>query len=127
MVLPSLTMTINDEAKQIRDELSKMRTDTRRRYGWELQRRILDWVDRAHASGMTDADCGRALKMKTSRFAMWRGFHGRARKECESLALVPIEVPHARVGCAATLITPTGYRVEGLALDEVIALLRGLA
>ena len=118
-------MTIGEEGKALRAEVLKLRPDKRRRYSDDLKRRILAWVDRSVAVGETESDCGHTLGLKTWRFRMWRELH--ARKEV--LALVPIDTHGAEqlFGARPILITPTGYRIEGLAVMELAKLLRELA
>jgi hypothetical protein len=121
-------MTITDEGKQLRSEIAKLRPDKRRRYSAALRARILDWVGRAAASGMLESECSKAIGVKVWRFVMWRRFDERARKAGRaSLALVPIEAPPLSTTSEVSLVTPSGYRLEGLALDQVVALLRELA
>lgn len=76
------------------------------------------------ASGMTESECGHALGIKTWRFRMWREL-----PKAPTLALVRVEAPATELllGGRPTLIAPGGYRVEGLALSEIVTLLRELA
>lgn len=124
-------MTIIEEGRALRSEISKLRPDKRRRYGRKLIQRILGWVERAVASGMTETWCGELLGITTWRFRLWR----KQRREPdvaplpdevapEPLALVPITVTSPFVG--PTLVTPSGYRVEGLGVTDLAALLREL-
>jgi hypothetical protein len=123
-------MTIIDEGRQIRAEVAKLRPDKRRRYSAELKTRILAWVRRATAAGMDLPKCGHALGIRTWRFRSWQ----REEPEpaplevpaSEVLALVPIEVD-AFAAAPPVLVTPSGYRVEGLSLAQIALLLRELA
>lgn len=118
-------MTTNEEGKALRAEVSKLRADKRRRYGEALSGRILEWVERAVAGGMTEAACGHTLGIKTWRFRMWRDA---MKHKAPPLALVPIDtLGPVSLGGRSVLIAPTGYRVEGLAISELITLLRELA
>lgn len=117
-------MTISEEAKQIRSEVLKLRPDKRRRYPGELRRRILDWVGRATAAGMMVHECSKAIGVKTWRFTLWRRAEQRSPRD-ESLALVPVETPPVAMS-GITLVAPSGYRVEGLGVEQVAALLREL-
>src|SRR6185369_2907947 len=124
-------MTIIEEGRAIRAEIAKLRPDKRRRYGDPLIQRILAWVERAKASGMTEAACGHMVGVKTWRFRQWREGQPQMPRalggEPTSLALVPIDVePSAPLGMRV-VVAPSGYRVEGLTLAEVASLLRGLA
>jgi len=116
-------MTIVDEGRSIRGEVARLRPDKRRRYSDELRRRILDWVSRAVASGMAESECSKALGVKTWRFRTWRRA---AATEPQTLALVGVGTTTVAI-TAVALVTPRGYRIEGLALDEVVGLLRELA
>ena len=137
-------MTIADEGKQIRSEVAKLRPDKRRRYSDELRTRILDWVDRATASGMIEPECSKAIGVKTWRFTMWRRAAAKpktkslvlvqlerraaVKPKAESLALVQLDAPCIEVGSQGlSVVAPSGYRVEGLALAQAIVLLRELA
>ena len=124
-------MTLLDETKQLRNEVAKLRPDKRRRYPAELRRRILSWVDRATDAGQLESECSKAIGVKAWRFTMWRRSEARETREAtaeqEPLALVPIVAPMLPMGSALCLVGPSGYRVEGLTLDQVAALLRELA
>jgi hypothetical protein len=116
-------MTILDEGRLIRNEVAKLRPDKRRRYPDELRARILDWVTRAAASGVTESECSKAIGVKQWRFTMWRRLPLAQR---ETVALVRVETPSSPLA-QMTVVTPTGIRVEGIGLDQVIRLLRELA
>jgi hypothetical protein len=58
---------------------------------------------------------------------MWRESDRRAAtKDTTSLALVPIDAP-LPLASPVVVVAPLGHRVEGLALHQIIALLRELA
>lgn len=122
-------MTIQEEGKQIRSEVAKLRPDRHRRYSEGLQRRILDWAQRANEAGLADVECARAVGLKTWRLKTWRRREGlQVASEGESLALVQVELPVSiQADSALTLIAPSGHRVEGLAIEQVAFLLRELA
>ena len=119
-------MTILDEGKQIRSEVTKLRPDKRRRYPEELRARILDWVGRATAAGMMEQECSKAIGVKTWRFTLWRRA-AMAKPRAEPLALVKIETPSETGPSCLSLVAPSGHRVEGLVLAQIIVLLRELA
>jgi hypothetical protein len=122
-------MTLHDEERLLHREVSKLRADKRRRYPEELRRRILGWVERATEAGAQEHECAKAIGVKTWRFTMWRKREAReARDEVGPLALVPVEVPAlATVSEPVIVIAPSGYRIEGLSLMQLISLLRELA
>jgi hypothetical protein len=121
-------MTIVDEGKQIRSEVAKLRPGQARRYPEELRRRILDWVERARSSGLLETDCSYAIGIRTGLLTSWRDREHWRTAEEEPLALVPIETPPlAAIGVGLALVAPSGHRVEGLAIDQVVVLLRALS
>src|SRR5689334_22073443 len=120
-------MTLYDEGKLLRREVDKLRPDKRRRYPKELRRRSLSWVERAMDVGMQEHECSKRVGVKTWRFTTWRRRAAReesAEVETEAtaetsgetapLALVPIEVPPLPTMVGVSLVTPSGYRIEGL-------------
>ena len=120
-------MTILDEGKQIRNEVAKLRPDKRRRYPDQLRTRILDWVERATASGMIEPECSKAIGVKTWRFTLWRRA-AMAKPRQEPVALVQIETPPIEIGRSGlSIVAPSGHRVEGLTLAQVLVVLRELA
>jgi hypothetical protein len=121
-------MTTHDEGKQLRAEIAKLRPDKRRRYSEELKSRILDWVGRATATGMAESDCGRLLGVRTWRLRTWRSEEAAvAGAASEPLALVRVDAPSCAVGAGLVVVAPSGYRIEGLTLDQVGVLLREVA
>ena len=124
-------MTIIEQGRALRAEVAKLRPDKRRRYGDPLIQRLLAWVEQAATEGMTEAECGHTLGVKTWRFHQWRERQTQIPPTPAgtptTLALVPIAVePAVPLGIRA-IVTPSGYRVEGLTLSEVASLLRELA
>jgi len=122
-------MTLSEETKQIRIEVAKIRPGRGRKYTAVLRRRILSWVDRAKESGMLDADCSQAIGVPQHRFEMWREYERRdaSKSEVEAgpMALVPVQTPSTiQVGLGLTFVSPSGCRIEGLALEQAFALLR---
>ena len=113
----------------MRIEVANLRPDRHRRYPEELRRRILDWVDRATAAGRPVSECSKLIGVTTWRFTAWRRIEERLLKpKPELMALVPIETPvTTSMSGGLTLVTPSGHRVEGLEIAQVVALLRELA
>jgi len=133
-------MTPFDEGKLLRREVVKLRPDKRRRYPAELRQRILSWVDRVTDAGGTECECAKILGVKTWRFTAWRRWDAREAQDAqraseapraaaspEPLALVPVEVPAFSMMPNPAIVTPAGYRIEGLSLEQMVAVLRELA
>jgi hypothetical protein len=126
-------MTIQDEAKKVRRSISKLTAGKKRRFSPALRGRILDWIDRAKADGLRDADCSRLLGVAATQFNAWRPIAPTVpfelpmdwRVEPINRDLVPIQIPagiELTTGVAVT--SPRGFRVEGLNLEQAYALLR---
>jgi hypothetical protein len=134
-------MILAKEAKLIRRWVGQLRPGRGRKYTPALRQRILAYVEEAKALGMREIDCSAALGVPQDRFAAWRQAEPtQARQEAEvpfdvplehivepvSKALVPIEVTPSTIqlGGGLTIVTPRGFRVEGLSIEQAYALLR---
>jgi hypothetical protein len=124
-------MTIEDEAKQIRRRIPKMTPGQKRTFGPKLRDRVLEWIGRANAAGLRDADCSRLLGLSASMFNSWRQRLVPFEMPLELLVppvskdLVPINIPAGiELTSGVVVVTPNGCRVEGLNLEQAYALLR---
>ena len=127
-------MTVADEAKQIRAIVDRMVRSTARKYPKALRARILTWLERAQAEGMLETHCAEAIHVPQSRFADWRRYAQRpedwrpqpraakASTETSPVALVPVTIPEG-IETGVTVVTPRGYRVEGLTWAQLRELL----
>jgi len=93
------------------------------------------------ASGMKEAHCAEAIGVPQYRFTVWREYTKRpvdwkpkprsAEKRAVATAitaLVPVTVTDdIRVAPGMTLVTPRGYRIEGLTLEQAKELLEVIA
>ncbi|MFY0574602.1 hypothetical protein ACN28S_09795 [Cystobacter fuscus] len=67
--------------------------------------------------------------MSSWTLSRWSSAERRVRREPERAGLVPVEVKPERAGERAGALVvhgPGGVRVEGLSLEDAVALLRGL-
>lgn len=80
------------------------------------------------ATGMRRFECGHVLGIKSWRLKTWQQGDAGAEVEETTLALVPIETPAIAetLTTGPTVVTPAGYRVEGLTVEQIAALLREL-
>src|ERR1700742_4932498 len=115
-------MTIEEESKRIRRAIPRMTPGQKRRFKPALRTRILDWIDRAKATGLRDADCSRLIGLSAPQFNAWRT--RQALIPCElplelkiepvDRDLVPIEVqPGIELTAGVVFVSPSGCRVEG--------------
>lgn len=136
-------MTVASEEKLIRRWVDQLRPFGRgRTYTPKLRERILAFVELAKAAGISESDCCKSIGVSPTSIAAWR----RAARQAEtpkaseppfevplelsvepmSKELVPIEVTPSPVqlGGGLSLVTPRGFRVEGLSLEQAFALVR---
>lgn len=120
-------MTIIDEAKQLRAEFAKLRPDKRRRYGDALKTRVLDWLVRSEANGGSELEASKLLGIKTWRIRTWRRNAAVVTaREPEQLALMPIAMTML-TATTIVVVAPSGHRIEGLSLEQAVAVMRELA
>lgn len=95
----------------------------RRRYSPEERDSLVLQVHHMRTNGMKMAAIVNELGVTGVTLAKWM------KESRPSSAFLPVQVIPARLDSAAlalTLVTPAGYRVEGLTPDTVVALLRQL-
>jgi len=115
------------EARKFRQAASRhigRRTGTAIRYTLALRRQALSYTERRRQSGIPDAAIARELGLRPRLLRLWL-------KEPQvkpRLRRVTLENPVTPPFTAApTLVTPHGFRVEGLDIASLVTLLRGLA
>lgn len=129
-------MTLGKEANEIRSEVQSLRKGPGRKYTKALRERVLSWMTRALADGMSDVDCMEALGIPLQRLIRWRDEERVIAativpepivpRPTESTALVPVAIRDELLpfGPMIAFSAPGGYRIEGLTLDQAIGLLR---
>ena len=131
-------MTTNEEAKQIRAEVAALNPGRGRKYTKALRERVLTWMERAREDGMFETDASKAIGVPLTRIDMWRAAEREiagnyvpppvAPRATEQTALVPVSIrEECPFGPMIAFSTPSGYRVEGLTLDQALGLLRAFA
>ena len=90
-----------------------------KRYPAELRSQLGSWVRRRRAEGASAATIAAELSLPLSTVSRWASTRSR------STALVPIEVvPDARPSRTLRVLSPSGFVVDGLKLEEAASLLR---
>jgi len=130
-------MTTIEQGQRLRRKIMRCarRASGKRVFATKLKLEILVWVNHMKAEGATEAHCGRLLGLTPCYFTAWR--HAKLddatptefplvmRVEPLTRELVPIEVPPSiELTAGVVLVTPKGYRVEGLNLEQAFALLQ---
>ncbi len=111
-------------AETLRRDLAAEREVWTRRntaYSGRLRRRVVGWVREAQASGKRPGEMERALGVGWGTLARWLSA-SRKSVELVQVAVEPRNVPSDPLA----MVTPGGYRVEGLTLVEVVKLLEHL-
>lgn len=132
-------MTLVGEEKLLRRWVEQQRPFGRgRTYSEALRRRIVAFLDAAKAAGKSEVECCKVLGVSPTSVSAWRraglgevcdvpfGDPDEAPAQPATKALVPVEVTPSPVqlGGGLSLVTPGGFRVEGLSLEQAFALLR---
>lgn len=116
-----------DETKALAKELRKHERRRGKRYPKELEARVRACIAAHRVRGESIGEIATQLGMVYETVRRWS-------MSTSSAALVPVTVVDEPSACGATLVSargatlvsPTGYRVEGLELRDLAALLRAL-
>lgn len=120
-------MTLQEEGQGLRAEVGRLARGQGHKYPAELRGRILAWVERARDAGMSERTCGAALGLKPHRFEYWRKMATRDAAEPHALVRVGVHDEPTPFVSGLSFATPSGYRLEGLTMEQAIALLRVFA
>jgi hypothetical protein len=111
---------MDKEAAKLRQELSRVKTGRGKRYPTDLRRRVVAWAQRRHGQGASWKTIKAELGQEFDTVRRWCLAEGTSR------ALVPVRIVPASVARTVSVVSPTGFRIEGLAIAEAAALLREL-
>lgn len=132
-------MTLNEEAKQIHAEVAALNPGRGRKYTKALRERVLTYMERAQEKGMFETEASKLCGVPLTRIDAWRTAEREiaenyvappvAPRATSETALVPVAVRDEwpPFGPTISFATPSGYRVEGLSLDQALGLLRAFA
>lgn len=111
------------EARELARRVARLgRRGRGMQYPRQLRERIAAWVRARRQQGDWWCDLSRAIGVSAETLKRWAADHGTSQ-----IALVPVEVLDAPPAGTVTLVSPTGLRIEGVAVVDAIAILRGLA
>lgn len=109
------------ELRDLRRELAPRARGPGLHYPDELRDRIARWTRRQLDSGASLGGLATLLGVHRETLRRWTA------DEVRSLALVPVDVvTDERCGSALSVVSPTGFRIDGLTLEEAIAALARL-
>lgn len=113
----------DQELRELRRELGGIERGAGRRYPDELKARIVAWARRELARGATVNATARAIALHPRTLEAWT----ESAPAQASTTLIPVEVvasPAANVLVA--VVSPSGYRLEGLTLEDAVRVLARL-
>ena len=108
----------------LQDLRRALATRRRGRLPSTLQKRALAYARRRHRAGVDHRDIATTLGLSHETIRRWVG--GRAVDVVKPLPIAIVESDKAPVARAVSVISPAGFRVDGLSLDEAATLLRAL-
>jgi hypothetical protein len=109
------------EAVALRRELDRVTSRQGRCFPDDLKRRTAEWIAQQRAAGRTVAELASELGLAAGTALRWSS-ETRGRR-----ALVPVEiVPDASAVRTVAVVSPSGFRLEGLSVAEAATLLRAL-
>jgi len=110
---------MDKEAATLRRDLARVETGRGRRYPAELRARVVTWAQRRRAAGARWEEVKRELGQQFDTVRRWCVDHG------ETKALVPVRVVATQVPSRTlSVVSPAGFRIDGLSAAEAAALLR---
>lgn len=116
-------MKIDDEAERLRGSVARLGAAHGRRYPAGMKELLLAFVDRAREAGMSASEVSRRLGVSQRQLSNWRVAVRAARPK----AMVPVRVVDEIATPKTTLVSPAGFRIEGITVAQAIEVLRALS
>lgn len=120
---------MDQEARMFRQAAARHlgdRTGTAIRYSPALRRSAVTFARRRGRSGVPVAAIARELRLRPRALRLWLQ-EPRTKPRLRRVALEAAPTTPAPRPDTPVLVTPQGFRVEGLDLSAIVTLLRGLA
>jgi hypothetical protein len=112
----------NRDARELRRRVARLKRDRPGfRFSAALRAEITAWVAEQRERGVWWSDLARAIGVPAETLKRW------AAPRSMASAMLPVEVIDAPPMGTVTLVSPTGLRLEGVAIADAIAILQGLA
>ena len=118
-------MTTTQEARRLKQALAAQERGRGKRYDKTLRARIVAFAEQRRAEGESWGNIATELGARFETLRRW--CQGRRPEPTRALAVRPVEiVAAARGGGTLAVVSRSGLRVEGVTLDDAIAILRTL-
>jgi hypothetical protein len=112
----------NRDARELRRRVARLKRDRPGfRFSAALRAEITAWVTEQRECGVWWCDLSRAIGVSAETLKRW------AAPRATASAMLPVHVIDAPPMGTVTLVSSTGFRVEGVAIADAIAILQGLA
>jgi len=113
------------EAEKLRREFEGVTSRQGPCFRCDLKERATRWIVEQRATGVTAAELATALGLAAGTVLRWS--RDVSAGPTRSRALVPVVViPDSVVVRTVTVVSPSGFRAEGLSIAEAAALLKAL-
>lgn len=110
------------EAKDLRRRVARLKRDRPGfRFSASLRTEITAWVVKQRERGEWWCELSRAIDVPAETLKRW------ATPRRDAVAMLPVHVIDLPPVGTVTLVSPTGLRIEGVAISDAIAILQGLA
>lgn len=109
-------------AEKLRQELDGVKGRRGPCFPRDLKERTAAWLVQQRAAGVTVGELAAQLGLASGTVLRWCEL-----KKRPSLALVPVEiVAEPNAASSMSIVSPSGFRIEGLSFADAVALLRAL-
>jgi hypothetical protein len=111
------------EGRELRRRVARLKRERPGfRFSTKLRAEITAWIAKQRERGAWWSELARAIGVSEQTLKRWA-----TPRATTSASLLPVEVIDAPPVGTVTLVSPTGLRIEGVAIVDAIAILRGLA
>ena len=111
---------MSSESQRLRDALSRVGRGRGKRVPGELRERVTAYARKRRQGGASLAQLAQETGLSQETLRRWCS-------EAAGTALVPVHVVADAASRPVVVVSPSGYRLEGLELDEAVAVLRALS
>lgn len=115
-----------DEAERLRRELRRHDGGRGKRFAPELRERLVAFAEARRAEGASWKAIATELGACVETLRRWCTPEAGVAPRLRPVQIVAAPVFEAPSHSVKTVVTPNGLRIEGLGLDEVVALVRAL-
>lgn len=120
---------MKDEVRDLRSELERIESRHGPCVPTELRHRVAKWLREQRAEGRTGAELAAELGIAAGTVFRWSSEREVVHREGGAgTAIVPVNVvPDAATTARVAIVSPSGFRMEGITLEDAVRALRELA